>query len=122
VFPALLLSFLPAASTMRAGGTGYFVVQGLFGTISLLSVSNSAGFIGGETFARTLDAICQVLPVFSFWLGGESLRPGFTTGNVIGQSLALAVLVVLVARQSRIYWGTVARFGRRAETPPAGKP
>lgn len=122
VFPAVLLSFLPAASSMRAGGTGYFVVQALFGTISLVSATNSAGFIGGENFARTLDAICQVLPVFSFWLGAEAMKNGFSAGNIIGQALALAVLVTLVWRQSRIYWGTVARFDRRAENPPAGSP
>jgi hypothetical protein len=122
VFPALLLSFLPAASSMRAGGTGYFVVQALFGTISLVSATNSAGFIGGENFARTLDAICQVLPVFSFWLGAEVMKNGFSAGNIIGQALALAGLLWLVWRQSRIYWGTVARFDRRADVPPAGSP
>jgi hypothetical protein len=122
VFPAVLLSFLPAASSMRAGGTGYFVVQGLFGTISLLAATNSTGYITGEEFARALEAICSLLPVFSFWLGTNSVKTGFTTWDIIGQSLALAAMVVLTSRQSRLYWGTIARFGGRAENPPAKSP
>jgi len=122
VFPALLLSYLPPSSTMRAGGTGYFVVQGLFGTISLMAATNSAGYLAGENFARTLDAICQILPVFSFWLGTNSVKTGFSPGNIIGQSVALGVLVGLIWRQSRIYWGTVARFERSGTGNPAGSP
>ncbi|HWA26168.1 MAG TPA: hypothetical protein VG734_10935 [Lacunisphaera sp.] len=122
VFPALLLSFLPAASSMRVGGSGYFVVQGLFGTISLLAATNSTGYITGEDFARALEAICRLLPVFSFWLGVDSVEHGFASTEVIGQVATLAGLIVLVRRQSRLYWGTVARYDRRGDEVAASTP
>jgi hypothetical protein len=122
VFPAVVLSFLPPGSSMRAGGTGYFVVQGLFGTISLLAATNSTGYITGAHLAQTLDAICQILPVFSFWLVEKELRTGFSLGNMIGQLASFAVVLALVVRQSRNYWDTVARFDRRAAAPPDVSP
>ena len=116
VFPALLLSFLPSGSSMRMGGSGYFVVQGLFGTVSLLSTSNSVGILASEHFARTLDALCQVLPVSSFWLVTGAMKESISGPTLTGQFISLVVLIGLAWRQSRIYRGTLARFNAR----PAG--
>lgn len=121
VFPAVLLSFLPAGSSMRMAGTGYFVLQGLFGTLSLISISNSVAFIAGETLASAFETVMHILPVSSFWHSEEMMRKSdFPGGAFAAQVLVLAVLGVLMWRQSREYWAQVYLFReRRPAEPPA---
>lgn len=119
VFPAVLLSFLPGASSMRLAGTGYFVIQGLFGTLSLVSMSNSVGFIAGETIASLFETVLHILPISSFWHAEEQMRRSdFPGGAFAGQALMLVLLAGLVWRQSREYWAQLERFEERRAADP----
>ncbi len=121
VFPALLLSFLPTTSTMRMGGTGYFVIQGLFATFSLLSANNAAGYFAGEGVARVLSALCEILPVSSFWLGANLMQKDLTVPHLIGQGVVFATLLWLYLRQAQPYWRQLNSVAQRIATsaPPA---
>lgn len=121
VFPALLLSFLPATSTMRMAGTGYFVLQGLFGTFSILSANNTVGYFAKEGFARALNTLCEVLPISSFWLGPKLLQAGLSPFHAAGQVVVLAVILWFYRRQARPYWRQLDFVARRiaASAPPA---
>lgn len=108
VFPAVLLSFLPESSSLRLGGGGYFVVQGLFCIMSMISVTNGAALFASTELVRLLDTLCQVLPVSSFWLTGSKLKTGIGNGYIVGQAVMLVLLVWLMRRQSALYWRQLA--------------
>ncbi|HYC71793.1 MAG TPA: hypothetical protein VEB66_11340 [Opitutaceae bacterium] len=114
VFPAVLLSFLPAGSPVRLAGTGYFVIQALFGTISLVSLSNSVDFLAGATVARSLESFCRMLPISSFWMSERLLQSGFPGPGFVGQLLMFLLIAALAWRRSRPYWAEVGRFEDRA--------
>jgi hypothetical protein len=122
VLPSVLLSFLPESSSLRLSGGGYFVVQGLFGIMSMLSVTNGATLFASTELVRLLDTLCQILPVSSFWLTGAKLKTGLGTGHIVGQAIMLVLLVWLVRRQSALYWRQLAHhdvFDARAKSPAA---
>lgn len=117
VFPAVLLSFAPARSSLRVGGGGYFVLHGMFGIVSIMSANNAAAFIGGERFAAALLSLCQVLPISSFWLHIEGPRASAPVSWItyVGQAVMLGVMVWLVWRQSRPYWRQLDVLEKRAQ-------
>jgi hypothetical protein len=122
VLPAVLLSFLPESSSLRLGGGGYFVVQGLFGIMSVLSATNGATLFASTELVRLLDTLCQILPVSSFWLTGVKLKTGIGTGHIVGQAIMLVLLAWLVRRQSALYWRQLAHhdvFDARAKSSVA---
>ena len=120
VAPALLVSFLPAHSSMRLGSGGYFVIQGLFGIISIISsTSNVTGLTNNTAVNATLEWLSHVLPMSSFWLGLSIIgRRNFTGGEIAGQLVVLGVILWLAWRQSRGYREALARIRRGAVTPP----
>lgn len=122
VFPAIILSYLPRSSSLRVGGMGYFVLQGLFGILGAILTIDAKGVVLGAHLVSLLNALCQVLPISSFWMAADQMKTGFTAGNVIGQAVVLIVLVTLTWRQSRLYWGTITRFDHVVVTQPPAKP
>lgn len=120
VAPALIISFLPANSSMRLGSGGYFVIQGLFGIISIISATSNLPTLTNSTaFGNALEWLSHVLPMSSFWLGLTIIgRREFTGGELAGQLVALALVLWLCWRQSRSYRAALARI-RREPAPAA---
>lgn len=121
VAPALIMSFLPRQSSMRLGSGGYFVIQGLFGIISIIAVNaGMASLTQNRALGDALEWFSHLLPMSSFWIGASIAgKRDFTAGEIAGQAAALAVVLWLCWRQSRPYREALARIRRGPAGPPS---
>jgi len=137
VFPALVLSLWRNATNSRLVTPGYWIIQGLLGIVSVVSLANSAGGGWGprtKGYIIALDAASQVVPVSSFWLTTRLLPAhrnltayGFSPGIMLGQALMLVGTVWLYRRRSRDHWAgvwaqQVRRPGDEDEVPVPAVP
>lgn len=111
VFPALLLSWLPARSVLRSGNAGYFVVQGLFGIVSLVLATGALQTFSHYRLVLWLDTFSRMLPVSGFWttLAVMGDRPLSTT-EIAGQTATLALVLYFLWKQTAGYRAEVYLF------------
>ena len=116
VFPALLLSWLPRRSVLRSGNAGYFVVQGLFGIVSLVLATGTLQQFSQSRLVLLLDWVTRLLPVSGFWTTLAVLDERRLTGaELFGQAVVFTLVLVLFWRQTADYRAEV----RRVSTPMA---
>jgi len=111
VFPILLLTFF--GNYWRFSVPGYWIVQGLMAILGIISLGGQPGE-HSPTYLWVLDAASQVLPVSSFWLGWQWMRPDavwtsltYTPIVMICQFIVLVGTIMLLRERSGLYWRMV---------------
>ena len=122
VFPALLLSWLPARSVLRSGNAGYFVVQGIFGIVSLVLATDTLQAFSQHKLVLLLDTFSRMLPVSGFWTTLAVLdERALSTPEIAGQAAALALVLFFLWKQTAGYRAEVYLFmddiGRESGPP-----
>lgn len=126
VFPILTLTFL--GNFWRFSVPGYWIVQGLMAILGIISLGGTPG-PHAKTYLLVMDAVSQILPGSSFWLGWQWVKPDanwagltYTPLVFIGQFAVLVGTILLYRSRSRLYWRIVWDHASAQPRAPTGPP